>query len=153
MMDLIDGLDTRLSKSSSDKFVDEGYLSGRNSSVACRKISRKSTTRFSSGRRSRGRSTGYLSREVTFLSLEDVEGDSSPEGERRREGSGSPKSRDGGQQSKANTVEEDRQDWQEDWEDRKEEERNREVSLSDSDEYDTDLDSITLKTEGRLSQA
>ncbi|OWF44701.1 leucine-rich repeat-containing protein 74A-like [Mizuhopecten yessoensis] len=143
MMELIDGLDTRLTKT---PLVDEGYLSGRNSCVCSRKIVRKRTGTSSvvTDKRSTGRKSENLSRYSTLLSLGDLgRGSTWAEVERGITEDSGRGTRVEAVKGKENTI------------DSKPEEASRQrtdvtsgfgvPSLSDSDEYDTDLEVITLK--------
>ncbi|XP_060070503.1 leucine-rich repeat-containing protein 74B-like [Ylistrum balloti] len=141
MMDLIDGLETRLTKTP-DK-VDEGYLSGRNSSVCNRKIIRKSssTSSVATEKRSAGGKSYNLSRYTNVLSRGEFEREITwrdEENEIRGESE-----RGTTEKNKEATIESNCEELC----------RQRTdntsgfgmPSISDSDEYDTDLEVIPLR--------
>ncbi|XP_033739848.1 leucine-rich repeat-containing protein 74A-like [Pecten maximus] len=145
MMDLIDGLDTRLTKTP-NKVVDEGYLSGRNSSVCSRKIVRKNTGTSSvvTEKRSTGRKSDNLSRYTTLLSLGEFERCPTWEEEDKRFIGDSAR----GTTGEAEKNNENTNDFKHELVSRQKTDTTSGFgvpSLSDSDEYDTDLEVITLK--------
>ncbi|XP_069108553.1 leucine-rich repeat-containing protein 74A-like [Argopecten irradians] len=130
MMELIDGLDTRLTKTS-DRHVDEGYLSGRNSSVCSRKIIRKnprsSSVATEKSEKNGDKHNGY----VTLVSL----------GELERSSTGGDKELQG--ESGIDIRCDDHTELKLDLGSRQKTDATSGYgvpSLSDSDEYDTDLE-------------